>query len=88
MEDQIADVSHCLTIKKEKRDVGKAKYKLRDLALVTTLAYTGCKLREALKLKSREKELVIVPAPSKLFWDIMERYLKTDEKYETFHNSK
>jgi len=28
-----------------------AKYKLRDLALVAILAFTGCRLGEALKLK-------------------------------------
>jgi len=38
-------------IRRAYRDVDNAKYKLRDLALVTVLAFTGCRLGEALKLR-------------------------------------
>jgi len=74
-------------------DVDKARYRLRDLALVSVLVFTGCRLGEALKLKlgdldfkektvkirqekKREEFIRVVPVPSRLFWDIMERYSK------------
>jgi len=38
-------------LKKAKKDMEKAKYRLRDLALATILIFTGCRLGEALKLK-------------------------------------
>lgn len=38
------------SIKKAKKDVEKGRYKLKDLALVATLVYTGCRISEALAL--------------------------------------
>ena len=81
-------------IKKAKKDVEKAKYKLRNLALISILTFSGCRLGEALKLKvedidvknrtirivqeKKKKNFIrIIPIPSKQFWDIMERYIKT-----------
>jgi len=80
-------------IKKALGDVRKGRYKLRDLALVAILAFTGCRIGEALKLgvkdvdiksktiritqeKKREEFYRIVPIPSKLFWEIIKRYLR------------
>jgi len=80
-------------VKRAYSDVEKARYRLRDLALVATLTFTGCRLGEALRLKLgdldfKEKTVRIrqekkrgeftrvVPVPSRLFWDIMERYAK------------
>lgn len=39
-------------IKKAWRDVERGKYRLRDLALIAILAFTGCRIGEALKLKT------------------------------------
>ena len=80
-------------IKRAYEDVDKARYRLRDLALVVVLTYTGCRLGEALKLrvsdldfkskvvrikqeKKRGEFTRLVPVPSKLFWEIMRRYVK------------
>ena len=80
-------------IKRAYRDVDNARYRLRDLALVATLAFTGCRLGEALKLRAgdldpRTKTVRVlqekkgqphprlVPAPSPVFWEIVERYLR------------
>ena len=38
-------------VKKAKRDVDRARYKLRDLVLVSILVYTGCRLGEALNIR-------------------------------------
>ena len=79
-------------IRRAYRDVDNAKYRLRDLTLVTVLAFTGCRLGEALKLrvcdldhKSKTVRIVrekkgfqqprIIPIPSPLFWEIIERHL-------------
>jgi len=78
-------------VKRAFSDVDKARYRLRDLALVATLTFTGCRLGEALKLKlgdldfkektvrirqekKREEFTRVVPVPSRIFWDVMERY--------------
>jgi Site-specific recombinase XerD len=75
------------------RDVEKGRYRLRDLALVAVLTFTGCRLGEALalrredvdvknrtirirQLKKRGEFSRVVPVPSRLFWEIMERYLR------------
>jgi len=80
-------------VKRAYRDVEAGKYRLRDLALVSTLVFTGCRLGEALRLcagdvdprsktvrimqeKKRATHPRVVPVPSKVFWDIMERYLR------------
>jgi len=39
-------------IKRAYRDVENGRYRLRDLALVATLAFTGCRLGETLRLKA------------------------------------
>ena len=79
-------------IKKAYRDVDRGKYRLRDLALIAILSFTGCRLGEALRLttndldhksktvkikqeKKRGKFTRIVPVPSRLFWEIMRRYM-------------
>jgi len=64
---------------------------LRDLALVATLVYTGCRLGEALSLtkedidfenkairirQGKEEPYRVVPVSADLFWNIMERYLR------------
>jgi len=41
-------------IKKAYGDVKRGKYKLRDLALVSILTFTGCRLGECLKLKAND----------------------------------
>jgi len=73
--------------------VDRGRYRLRDLALVAVLVYTGCRLGEALKLIVKDFDVVertvtihqekkgrefhrIVPVPDRLFWEIIERYLK------------
>jgi len=78
-------------IQRAYKDVEEARYRLRDLALVSVLVFTGCRLGEALKLKLgdldfKEKTVKImqekkgaqhpriVPIPSSLFWEVMERY--------------
>lgn len=38
-------------IKKAKRDVDRGKYRIRDLALVSLLVYTGCRIGEALNTR-------------------------------------
>jgi len=80
-------------VKRAYNDVERGKYRLRDLALVATLTFTGCRLGEALKLKlkdldfkektvkirqekKREEFIRVVPVPSRLYWDIMERYAR------------
>jgi site-specific recombinase XerD len=74
-------------------DVKQARYKLKDLALVSIIVYTGCRIGEAIKLTREDinireryirlKQLKkhsefqrLVPVPSNLFWEIMERYLR------------
>jgi len=39
-------------VKRARRDVENGKYRLRDLALVSALVFTGCRLGEALKLRA------------------------------------
>jgi len=78
-------------VKRAYHDVNQAKYRLRDLALVATLVYTGCKLGEALSLtkndidfknrvvrvwQGKEEPYRVVPVQADLFWTIMERYLR------------
>jgi len=72
------------------RDVERGKYKLKDLALVSVLVFTGCKIGEALRLSREDIELEnrairfkkrgeftrIVPVPSRLFWDVIEWYIR------------
>lgn len=41
-------------VKRAKRDMERGKYKLRDLALVSILTYTGCRLGEAMKLELKD----------------------------------
>mgnify|MGYP000672151730 CR=1 FL=1 len=79
-------------IKRAYKDVVRGRYRLRDLALVAILSFTGCRLGEALRLtisdlnfkartikiiqeKKRSSFTRIVPIPSRLFWEIMERYI-------------
>ena len=74
-------------------DVKQGRYKLKDLALVSVLVYTGCRIGEAIKLTREDVDLRerciklrqlkkrgefqrVVPVPSDLFWEIMERYLR------------
>jgi len=78
-------------IQRARKDMEEARYRLRDLALVTTLVFTGCRLGEALRLrlndldfkektvrivqeKKRAQYPRIIPIPSSLFWEVMERY--------------
>mgnify|MGYP000008671123 CR=1 FL=1 len=80
-------------IKRAKRDLDRGRHRLRDLALVSILVFTGCRLGEALKLRVEDIDLKartvrihqekkggefhrIVPIPSNLFWEIIERYLR------------
>jgi len=79
-------------IKRAYRDMDNGRYRIKDLALVTVMVYTGCRLGEALALTKEDidtKERVVrikqskkrgefyrvVPIPSGLFWEIMDRYL-------------
>ena len=80
-------------IRRAKRDVDRGKYRLRDLALVSVLVFTGCRIGEALRLRvedldqkhktvriHQEKKgrdfIRIVPVPVRVFWNIMERFLR------------
>jgi len=82
-------------VKRAYEDVNRAKYKLKDLALVSILVFTGCRLGEALRLRREDFDLKrrtvrirqlkkrgefyrIVPVPSRLFWEIIERYLRRE----------
>jgi len=75
------------------KDVEKGRYKLRDLALIAALTFTGCRIGEALQISREDVDLKnktirirqlkkhgefsrIEPIPSRLFWDIMEWYLR------------
>jgi len=79
-------------VRRALKDVESGGYQLRDLALVTVLAFTGCRLGEALRLRvgdvDAEGKVVritwvrrgvrhsrVVPVPSRLFWDVVGRYL-------------
>ena len=79
-------------VKRAYRDVNEGVYRLRDLALVSVLTFTGCRLGESLaltkndidkknktvrihQLKKRGDVVRVVPVPSPLFWEIIERYL-------------
>ena len=79
-------------IKKAYRDMDSGRYRIKDLALVAVLVFTGCRLGEALALtkadidtkervvrikqsKKRRESYRVVPVPSGLFWEIMDRYL-------------
>ena len=44
-------------VKRAKRDVSRGKYKIRDLALVSVLVFTGCRIGEALRLKVEDVDL-------------------------------
>jgi site-specific recombinase XerD len=80
-------------VEKAYNDVKQARYKLKDLALVSIIVYTGCRIGEAVKLtredidvrerciklrqlKKRGEFQRVVPVPSNLFWEIIERYLR------------
>ena len=93
LEDVVSLESVIDAVDRARRDVEKGRYKLRDLALVAILTYTGCRIGEALvlsredidfksktvrikQLKKRGEFSRIVPVPSRLFWDIMEWYLR------------
>jgi integrase len=79
-------------IRKAYRDMDNGRYRIRDLAFVSVLVFTGCRLGEALELtkadldpkervvkirqrKKRTEFIRLVPVPTQLFWDIMDRYL-------------
>ena len=70
------------------------RYKDRDLALISILIFTGCRLGEAMKIRVKDldfkhrtitihqekkgrKFIRIVPVVSDMFWNIMERYVRT-----------
>ena len=72
----------------------KHRYKDRDLALVSILVFTGCRLGEAMEMRVKDldfkhrtitihqekkgrKFIRIVPVVSDMFWNIMERYVRT-----------
>jgi len=66
-------------------DLERGKHRLKDLALVSILIFTGCRLGEALKLtwsdidfRSRTVRIHqrVVPVSSELFWKVMERYAR------------
>ena len=72
----------------------KHRYKDRDLALISILVFTGCRLGEAMEVRVKDldfkhrtirihqekkgrKFIRIVPVVSDMFWNIMERYVRT-----------
>lgn len=64
-------------------DLERGKHRLKDLALVSILIFTGCRLGEVLKLTWNDidfeaKEVRfnqrVVKVDSELFWNIMKRY--------------
>jgi len=78
-------------VRRAYHDVNQARYRLRDLALVAVLIYTGCRLGEVLSLtrddidfenkairikQGKEEPYRVVPVQADLFWTIMERYLR------------
>jgi len=78
-------------VRRAYHDVNQAKYRLRDLALVAVLIYTGCRLGEVLSLtrddidfenkvihikQGKDEPYRLVPIEADLFWTIMERYLR------------
>jgi site-specific recombinase XerD len=86
-------------------DVKQGRYRLKDLALVSVLVFTGCRIGEAVRLtredvdvrercirirqlKKRGEFQRVVPVPSGLFWEIMERYLRRVATKHLFPSAK
>jgi len=85
-------------IEKAYDHVNKGRYRLKDLALVSILTFTGCKVKELLALRKKdfnhEGKIVLVPDKGRrveyreipvgnpLFWNIINRYLSRIKENE------